>query len=543
MTRFIGIRHRRKRTKEGEARPTTVAIMEGDQTVTYDLESDTAELDFLMQRFPVAWRKVADDEEIIYFAEESMEGVRVRHCKFRKAKAGEDVTLLHPSHTLKIPDPKSGKEVMMIATQIPVAYEGLQNGDVVGMVLGGSGDRYASALSRRGEEIEAKVYRLPPFSLADKRGGATKDDDHLLLASLLHREPSLFYLVRRRDRDMIRTKEALSLRMSAMKSRIACGQRLEQRMVGRIFLDEEGRYPEGKIEDLAAAELANDDIYTGNVAEERRYDRELEKVVKKMALWDKLFADIEGCGPRLAGGLIVPISDVRRFWVDPTRREELYEESRLLEKQGCYDQDLCRVEDQITEKMSRCEKLEIVARWQIAHGKIQEAAYLRQASQCHRERGRLLSKGQAKLRKYCGVHVNSHDKNGEPLPRNLQFPRRRTGETFKSSPMARQTLWLLGDQFNRHPKSEWGKRLLYFKAKLREKHPEIVEEEVEEVVNGTKKKVIKKRFTPGHILKMALWRVRSKYLDYVYKEWTRIEEEAERERRQGENEGDEARMA
>ncbi|HBE89938.1 MAG: hypothetical protein A3E37_02200 [Candidatus Andersenbacteria bacterium RIFCSPHIGHO2_12_FULL_46_9] len=530
MTRYIGIRHRRKRTKEGEARPTTVAIAEGGQMVTFDLESDTAELDFLMRRFPIAWRKVRDDEEIMYFTEESTEGVRVRHCKFRKAKEDESVMSLHSSHVLQIPDPKSGKAVTIV-TQIPVAYEGLQSGDMVGMVLGGSGDRYASALSRRGEEIGAEVYRLPPFSLADKRGDATKDDDHLLIASLLQRERSLFYLVRRRDRDMIRTKEALSLRMSAMKSRIACGQRLEQRMVGKIFLNEEGYFPEGVIEDLAAAELANDAIYGGNVAEERRYERELGKLVKKMALWDLLFADIVGFGPRLTAGLIVPISDIRRFWVDPAQMEEMYQRSRILEQEGDFTEDRQQVADQIKEGMGRCEVLGLVARWQDANGKSKQAWLLKKASLCHRERGRLLSKGQAKLRKFCGVHVNSFDKHGQALPRNLQFPRRRVGEVFNSSGMARQTLWLLGDQFNRHPESDWGLRLLQIKEKMREKHPEVVEEEATEEVNGVKKKVMKQRFTAGHIQKMSLWRARSKFVDHLFMEWTRIEEEEERQRR------------
>jgi hypothetical protein len=78
---------------------------------------------------------------------------------------------------------------------------------------------------------------------------------------------------------------------------------------------------------------------------------------------------------------------------------------------------------------------------------------------------------------------------------------------------------------------------------MREKHPEIVEEEVEEVSNGFKKKMIKKRFTPGHIQKMALWRTRSKFVDHLFMEWTRIEEEAERERRQAENGNAEVRVA
>ena len=73
--------------------------------------------------------------------------------------------------------------------------------------------------------------------------------------------------------------------------------------------------------------------------------------------------------------------------------------------------------------------------------------------------------------------------------------------------------------------------MLQIKEKMREKHPEVVEEEATEEVNGVKKKVMKQRFTAGHIQKMSLWRARSKFVDHSFMEWTRIEEEEERQRR------------
>lgn len=49
--RTIGIRHRRKRTAEGEARPTMVAIKNDDGSIKeLELADDQAELDFAFKR-------------------------------------------------------------------------------------------------------------------------------------------------------------------------------------------------------------------------------------------------------------------------------------------------------------------------------------------------------------------------------------------------------------------------------------------------------------------------------------------------------------
>ena len=57
----------------------------------------------------------------------------------------------------------------------------------------------------------------------------------------------------------------------------------------------------------------------------------------------------------------------------------------------------------------------------------------------------------------------------------------------------------------------WGKKLREYKVKLREKHPEVVE------VGG------KKRYTDGHIHKMALWRTITKFAEWLYNEWWKLE--------------------
>ncbi len=304
MGRVIGIRHRRKKTREGEARPTMVAVKSQGEVVCRELEDDTAELDFLMGRFPIEWRPVEPDEDI--------SGFRPHHCKWRKVKKDEDVSGLNINHMRKTVDKKS-LPVVEVVVKVPVTFDGLQPGDEVVMVLGGSGDRFSAALSRKGEDIGAKVFRIPPFSLANNRNGEDNENDHLTLVRLLESQLHLFYQVRRRDRDLIRVKETLMARQDALKQRIACEQRILQSLVGKIFLNEEGCFPEGVIEEQYDEAKANDKILQALVQEEERRNKELARAVESVEVWERIFKPIEGVGPRLAAGIIAPIGDIRRF--------------------------------------------------------------------------------------------------------------------------------------------------------------------------------------------------------------------------------------
>lgn len=106
-----------------------------------------------------------------------------------------------------------------------------------------------------------------------------------------------------------------------------------------------------------------------------------------------------------------------------------------------------------------------------------------------------------KLKAFCGVHV---------LP-DGSFPRQRRAQVCNWNPLARQALFLLGDQFNRRPGSVWGKRLLTNKAHFRLVHPEEV------VENG------KKRYTNGHIHKMAIWRTLTQFIEWLYSAWRELD--------------------
>ena len=114
-----------------------------------------------------------------------------------------------------------------------------------------------------------------------------------------------------------------------------------------------------------------------------------------------------------------------------------------------------------------------------------------------------------KLRKFCGVHCLVDGR----------FARRRVGEVANWNPDCRQALFLLGDQFNRRPGTIWGDKLRQNKVFYREAHPAPVEIEVK---NGEGNKKVKK-YTDGHIHKMAIWKTLGEFVEWLFQEWSKLE--------------------
>ena len=371
-----------------KSRSTMVAIKQGKKFIKLALKTDQDELDFALGKLPIKWRKAAKNEDLSGFFQ--------HHLKQNK----KDGTI-----------------------SVPETYEGFTSGDKVAMVLGGSGDRFAYALSNRGEEIDGKVFRLPPNSLKQKRGEAGKDDDHFLLAKLLEEEPQLFYCTNAKSRDIINIRELWALRQTTQRDRIACELRLYQQAIGRIFLSEKGYYPEGTIEAAYEVAKANSVILNNLLAEEKKVSSDLQKAIRKLDVWEKVLEPIPGCGEIIMAGIIAAVGDIKRF------------------------------------------------------------------------------NSEAGFKKFLGVHL---------LGASGKFARKRKGQVADWHNDCRRALYLLGDQFNRRPDSVWGKKLLEYKAKFREKHPE-------EIIN------CKKKYGNGHIHKMATWRTLTKFAEWLYKEWRKVE--------------------
>lgn len=117
-----------------------------------------------------------------------------------------------------------------------------------------------------------------------------------------------------------------------------------------------------------------------------------------------------------------------------------------------------------------------------------------------------------KLKAFLGVHLL---KGGE-------FPRKRRGVQCNWNPNARQALYLLGDQFNRRPDTYWGKQLRRHKAHFREVHPEV------EMKKNRHGKMVK-CYTDIHIHKMATWRTLTRFVEFLFREWTALDKKMREE--------------
>lgn len=393
--RIISFAHRIKFTKAGEPRPSIVAVSDGRKVVEHKLETELDEFDFIQGQFPTSYRKVLPNEDLTVFHD----------WQINRSKDGTP---------LKVPD----------------QFDGLQPSDTIVTYFGGSGGAFCYAAFRKLKEINGQVLRIKPVQLKKARESNDKEKDHQLLLRLFNKQPEMFCPMVDKDADLIFLHHAFMAREEIKKARIACGQRIETSLIGRTFFSQQGGYPEGGLAKALIDAKANNLIFQGLEAEEKKQNRELEKIVRGLPVWEQIFEPIAGVGPVIAAGLIIAIGDIRRF-------ETPAQLKRFL---GC----------------------------------------------CPNEQGCLL----------------------------------RLKDGY--NPFGRQALYLLVDQFNRRPDSIWGQKLREYKVKLRMAHPE-------KVMGPSRSDPSKQvsRYSDGHIHKMAMWATLGKFLEWLHREWTRIETDSQ----------------
>ncbi len=125
--------------------------------------------------------------------------------------------------------------------------EKLLPGDIIAMSLGGSGDLLAFATNRIAMKSGADVVRIPPYQLKAARGHDDTAGDARLLAELAAMQPGIFFPMLDRDASLVRVREHFRHFIDSMKARIACEQRLRQRVIGAIYTTADGIFPEGGI--------------------------------------------------------------------------------------------------------------------------------------------------------------------------------------------------------------------------------------------------------------------------------------------------------
>jgi len=408
MSRIIGIRHRIKRTAKGEARPTQVTILEeGKEPVVHKLADETAELDFLVGLLPTKWKILAEGET-------PEPGLPVHHIM----PFGERF-------------------------KVPASYDGLKDKDRIAMSLGGSGDYFAFSLSLRGEQIGAKVFRIPPYKLKEYRQENSKDDDSLFLAQLLDIDPSSFLATAQKDRKLILLKQSYDGLEQAKKARIACEQRLRQLVIGRVFCTPD-LYHVGALEKEFERAKASDELLKLLQKDERARAKEVEEALESFPIYTSVLANVKGFGPKMAARIIAGAGDVRKFAT--------------------------------------------IAKWKA----------------------------------YCGVHLVPSpigvDESGDSetsfvMPKFI-YPRRRVGAKSNWNDQCRQGFYLFATYCVKSKNSEWGQKFLAYKEHFQLTHPEVV-------VAGKRK-----LYTKGHIHQMALARTMTKFAEYMYRQWSRLETEA-----------------
>jgi hypothetical protein len=350
-----------------------------------------------------------------------------------------------------------------VAINIPSAYEGLSPGDTVSMVMGGSGDYLAFGLSVQGDMIGAKVLRIPPFVMVSRRGKDTDKDGDAEFLARLVESEPKLFTP-----VYVRDRQIIMVR-ELQRLRI-------DTMKARIGCAQRHRQR-----------------YLGNV-----------------------FCSTSGLFPQ--GGIEKEFEAKRDN--DAVLNALLSEESQI--------------------KSDLEEAVEATDVWQKVMSQVEGLGYSIGA--------RLISviqdirrfESREALKKYVGAHVEDGNR----------FPRRRKGQPAGWSNEARQALFLLIDQWNRRPQSVWGQKFLANKALYQTRYPyphltfkhEGVEHSVI-LIPGTFEKSGKKysvtfggktievegkmKYFKGHIHKMAGWKTVTKFIEWLFAEWWKIEKTAQ----------------
>jgi hypothetical protein len=315
-SRIIGYQHRTKKTKDGEARPTIFAITNNPgESVTEELElpDDLAELDWIYAKLPTAWRKVEVGEDL--------SGIERHHIKWREP--GKDETLeaaltAWPLASLDVEVKNRGKKnerktLLGIPVETASAFTGMQKGDTLVGQFGGSGSSLNIALINRASEIGARLFLTASLNVkkareAEQRG---KEADALTVVELYRARPALFHEMFPIDAETWETMHRWDLTEAAMDQRKRLIQRAEAAARHTVYASRQyvgsalaQKVLEAKMGDATVSEV---------IAAEDAMQKELEASVEAHPLYQRLFADMKGVGPRFFGKLLSAICDIRRF--------------------------------------------------------------------------------------------------------------------------------------------------------------------------------------------------------------------------------------
>lgn len=300
--RVIGVRHQRKETKEGEMRPTQLAIFkDGELIEKITIEENQGEIDFARGRYPQDFDYAPDDADLRTYPS--------HHIKEWRIRSNQDPADFEDRLTETRDDGE-------YAFKVPTGYYGLQEGDLVVTLLGGSGDLFAHALSREAEKVGATVRRVPPFRLRGNRR-YSKERDAENFVHLHEKYPEWFYTAEATDRQIMELREATKAWLEVMEARKKCEQRLMQRTKRSVYLSENGQYPELTVKGRFKKARANSELLSNIEREESERLSDLEDITQKLAVYREVLKPVQGISIRIAARIISGIQEIRRFATAP----------------------------------------------------------------------------------------------------------------------------------------------------------------------------------------------------------------------------------
>ncbi len=312
--RTVSLKHRTKKTAKGEARPTLVglALTQTADTGTIELEDSLAELDYVHGKFPVSWRTVVIGE--------NLSEVQPHHIRFRKPSENESLEsalAVWPRESLQIEAKGRGTKrtetLTGIPTEVPKDFTGLQPNDTIVSMFGGSGSSLMIAVLNKAHEIGAQVLLVSPHNVKAFRDSEhrEKGDDHTLLLELWHKSPELFHEIHPSDVQTWEVMARWDFVEEAMRQRLRLIQRATKRAEHEVFARNE--YLGSKLaQEILTAKMANNTV-ADVLAEEKECQQALEEAIENDPLYQGLFGDVRGCGPRFYGKVLSAVRDIRRF--------------------------------------------------------------------------------------------------------------------------------------------------------------------------------------------------------------------------------------
>lgn len=534
--RIVAIRATAIKKADGSDNPETITIRVNGADTRYEIDSQQAEVDFILGEYPTSYRVVTPDDDInVMIANGTLKD---HHVKWDKVEEISDLPAEHVK-TVNEDTAKKPDLVHYVAQVIPASYDGIKAGDTVAMSHG-FGNMLARDIAEDGEQRGVQVYRIPTGSLKDARdiAGTEKEMDDVLLANLVQTQPELFHLIRPEDYGTSMLGVVYQGRQDAQKQRIRMSNRLVGRARNAYLKAKRAGKPLDSFELAFDEAKASDKLFQRFLKEEEELEKAFDDLLNACPLWPLIRATDKGkgIGAVTAAGVISEVGDIRRFMVKPDdldahRLKTLRRERDECLQLGDYQLGKETLGEELNRSNGYARMCQVAKLWQTTEGKADEAEMISTAiklsAQIQKIERRYEMKSRNKFLWYAGV----------AYPTDGVFQRRRkTGpedepERANHSPTLRQRLYIMAGNFNRMPKCYWGQKLREFKAKFKIAHPDevqviyIVKKKVEVDGKMTTIDVTKTRtkYTKGHLQRMATWRTATRCAEWMFSMWYRYE--------------------